>query len=260
MKKILATAAMMTILAAVPAMAAEWKQDAVGWYYEYSTGGYAKNEILEIDGSKYCFDANGYMVTGWKMVDGSWHYFNSDGRMPMGWIQDNGKWYYLNSDGSMKIGWFNDGKNMYYFYNAADAQSLRNAVEGAMAIGYIQVNGVTYYFDGSGKLDTKQTPTEQNGIRYRNQEGVFQWENINKKNDWIQYTSKEEQAFDIQEQLLERYEGKHSYSDSVQFEQDAKKYLQDIMSNDEIELFVDEAWEEYFGRSTGRYNDDDDED
>lgn len=252
MKKVLLTAAVLTVLAATPAMAGHWESDDTGWYYMYDTGGYAKGGIVEVDGTKYCFDARGYMVVGWTMVDGEWHYCNSDGRMPTGWIQDNGRWYYFNSDNTMKIGWFNDGKDQYYLYKPEDVGSIRGAVEGAMATGTVSISGVTYYFDAQGKQASMMKTFERDGVNYRYRNEALQWENINEKNDWIQFTSTEDLASDLQEMLIDRYEGKRTYSNAVKFQEEAEMMLKSLMTETELNAYIDDALEEYWGSSYKR--------
>ncbi len=260
MKKLLITAGVFTVLAATPAMAGYWDSNANGWFYMYDGGGYAANGIVEVEGTKYCFDANGYMVTGWTWVNGAWHYCNSDGRMPEGcWIQDGGKWYRLNEDNSMRTGWYNDGKDQYYLYKAEDAYTIDGAVEGAMATGTITVGGVTYYFDAQGKQVNTMRDFENNGIKYRYKEGAFQWENINKRNEWIQYDSPEQLAFDLQEQLIERYENDHSYTSARKFEEEARKMLDRLLSEEEIEDYIDDSLAEHWGQSYRRKNYDDED-
>ncbi|MDO5418365.1 MAG: hypothetical protein Q4F29_14295 [Lachnospiraceae bacterium] len=251
-KRILLTAAVLAIMSAAPALAAGWGQDQTGWYYAEDNGAYAANGWREIEGQKYYFDANGYMVTGWQFLNGQWTYFAPSGALGRGWITDNGRWYFLNDDGTMKTGWMDQGRDRYYLYTAEDAKTISGAVEGAMASNItITLQGVTYYFDVSGKYDNIMAPFENGGIRYRYWEGALQWENINQKNDWIQYSTKEELVFDIQEQLMERYDGKRSYSDASQFKADAAKYLTILMDEGDLELYIDRVLEEQWGYNTG---------
>lgn len=257
-KKILAAAAMMTILATTPVFAGTWQQDQVGWYYTYDTGGYAQNAMVEIDGAKYYFDGNGYMATGWRNLNGQWTYFHPDGRLARGWVQDNGKWYYLNDDGTMRVGWFNDSKYTYYLYTYDDTLRIDGAVEGAMAIGTVTLSGVTYYFDGQGRQDTTVSRFSQDGINYRYREGALQWENINKKGDWIQYTTQEELAFDIEELLRERYENEAKTTANAElFKADANQMLPRLIGEGDTELFIEDVLEEMWGYHFSHDDDDD---
>lgn len=247
-KRIFAAAAIMTLLAAVPAFAGSWQQDQVGWYYTYDTGGYAQNTMLEIDNAKYYFDSNGYMVTGWRNLNGQWMYFYPDGRLARGWVQDGGKWYYLNDDGTMRVGWFSEGRYMYYLYTYNDTLNISGAIEGAMATGTVTLSGVTYYFDAQGRQDTTMSTFTQDGINYRYREGALQWENINEKGDWIQYSTQEELAFDVQEQLQDRYQNVSKTSANAElFKADARQMLPRLMGESETELFIQQVLEDLWG-------------
>ena len=260
-KKIFAAAAVMTLLAATPVFAGTWQQDQVGWYYTYDTGDYAQNALLEIDGAKYYFDANGYMVTGWRNLNGEWTYFYPDGRLARGWVQDGGKWYYLNDDGTMRVGWLNEGRYTYYLYTYDDTLTIPGAVEGAMVTGTVTLSGVTYYFDASGHQDTTMSSFTQNGINYRYREGALQWENINEKGDWIQYSSQEELAFDIQEQLQERYDAEaKTRANADLFEADARLMLPRLIGEEETESFINQVLEDMWGYRTSYSYDEEEED
>lgn len=263
-KQRLAAILAFTLLGTTPVFAGEWKQDQTGWYYQYDNGDYAKGGIIEIDGEKYGFNGSGYMMTGWNTVYNEWHYFNEDGRMPKGWIQDGGKWYFINDDYTMKTGWYNDGKNTYYFYAEKDLQNADDAVLGAMVLGTITIDGVTYYFDAEGKQDDMMATFTRDGVNYRYRDKALQWENINKKNDWIQYFTKEELIFDLQEQLIERYEGNYTYETSVKFEEEARMMFTNLLEDDpsELEMYIQKSLKEYWGRRTrsSYYDDDNDDD
>lgn len=256
-KKIFAAAAMMTILAATPVFAGTWEKDQVGWYYTYDTGGYARSNLVEIDGDKYYFDANGYMVTGWQTINGQETFFHPDGRLGRGWILDDGKWYYLNDDGSKRIGWFDDGKDMYYLYTDENAKQI-GTKEGVMAIGTVTLSGVTYYFDAQGRLDKTVSPFTQDGITYRYREGALQWENINKKGDWIQYSSMEELASDIQEQLYEKYENESRTTENAKhFQDEAKLMLSSLIDESDVEIYIEKVLEELWGYYFSHEDDED---
>lgn len=70
-KKVLVVAAMMSLVMALPAFAAGWKQDAKGWWYENDNGSYKQNEwFTEADGKAYYFGMDGYMLTNTTTPDG----------------------------------------------------------------------------------------------------------------------------------------------------------------------------------------------
>ena len=127
----------------VPILTGSWKKDSTGWWYSYSNGSYAKNEIVTIDGLQYGFNTSGYMITGWASFDGSWYYFNSSGAMVTGWKQISGKWYYMNEEGIMQTGWFDDGTNTFYLNS-----------DGSMVTGWKQIGKTWYYFNSSGAMQT----------------------------------------------------------------------------------------------------------
>ena len=248
-KKMIAAAAVMTMLSAVPAYAGWWQQDQTGWYYNFDNGAYAKNGMVEIDGKKYYFDQNGYMVTGWVKLDEKWHYFGPDGSLARGWIQDGGKWYFINDDGTMRTGWYNDGKNQYYLYTIEDTFTINGAVEGAMVTGTVTLSGVTYYFDAQGHQDNVVGSFTQDGINYRYRSGVLQWENINEDGDWIQFSTLAEMAADVEEQLIERYNDNWNSTTARQFVQDAKTLLPRLLEYDEtkLDIYIQQTLEEYWG-------------
>lgn len=80
-------AAMMTGTAST-AMAAEWKQDAKGWWWQEDNGSYPASTWKWLDGNKdgvsecYYFDANGYMLTSTTTPDG--YTVNADGQ----WVEN----------------------------------------------------------------------------------------------------------------------------------------------------------------------------
>lgn len=123
--------------------AGEWKQDRVGWWYSYDSGGYAANCWELIDGEWYHFNGNGYMQTGWLLDGATWYYLNDSGAMATGWKNVGGTWYYLNTSGAMQTGWVNDGGIWYYL-----------STSGAMATGWLDVGDTWYYLNTSGAMVT----------------------------------------------------------------------------------------------------------
>ncbi len=66
-----ATAAgMLTMAMTMPVMAAEWKQDQTGWWYQYDDGSYAKDGWSWIDGRCYYFSNEGYCLLDTVTPDG----------------------------------------------------------------------------------------------------------------------------------------------------------------------------------------------
>ena len=72
---------------------ASWKQDAIGWWFDFGDGTYAKDEQIEIDDAIYRFDARGYMITGWHNQEGMWEYYAPSGAQAFGWNVIDGSWY-----------------------------------------------------------------------------------------------------------------------------------------------------------------------
>lgn len=72
MKKAIAIALATATMAsqAMPAMAAEWKQDNTGWWYQEDNGSYPTNSWKWINGKCYYFDSNGYMLASTTTPDG----------------------------------------------------------------------------------------------------------------------------------------------------------------------------------------------
>ena len=81
---VLAAAVMMTVGMATTAMAAQWKQDAKGWWWQNDDGTYPTNCWKWLDGNKdgiaecYYFDNVGYMAAGTTTPDG--YSVNSEGQ------------------------------------------------------------------------------------------------------------------------------------------------------------------------------------
>jgi len=81
-------------------LAAGWKQDQHGWWWE------------EHDGS--------YPVSTWRFINYHWYYFNSVGYMKTGWVLDNGLWYYLEDSGEMRYAPLME-KGLRYYFNESGA-------------------------------------------------------------------------------------------------------------------------------------------
>ena len=79
--KILIGAAALSCLLALPAYAAEWKQDSVGWWWQNDDGSYPTSTWKEINGKQYYFGSDGYMYHDTTTPDG--YTVGSDGA----WIE-----------------------------------------------------------------------------------------------------------------------------------------------------------------------------
>lgn len=56
----------------------EWVQDATGWWYRHTDGGYTTNN--------------------WELIRDQWYFFGPNGYMKTGWIEWNGKLYYCDAN------------------------------------------------------------------------------------------------------------------------------------------------------------------
>ena len=124
---------------------------------------------------RYYSSGSNYYANEWKYLQyngtSHWYYFGSDGHVYTGWFADNtGKWYYLNpvsngTQGAMQTGWLTDplDGNRYYL----DPQT------GQMAVGWVNVDGVWYYFTELGG--------EYSGWKWDAVAGAWQYENIGKR-------------------------------------------------------------------------------
>lgn len=120
--------AAMVVGSAMPAFAAEWKKDDIGWWYAEDNGQYP--------------------TATWKFINNNWFYFQTSGYASTGWIFENGRWYFADSDCYMLTGWVNvEGK--YYYLNP-----ISDGTKGAMLTGEVVIDGVTYTFDASGACTT----------------------------------------------------------------------------------------------------------
>lgn len=120
--------AAMVVGSAMPAFAAEWKKNDIGWWYEEDNGQYP--------------------TATWKFINNNWFYFQTNGYASTGWIFENGRWYFADSDCYMLTGWVNvEGK--YYYLNP-----ISDGTKGAMLTGEVVIDGVTYTFDASGACTT----------------------------------------------------------------------------------------------------------
>lgn len=80
--KVFITSVLLSSALSITALAGEWKQDDIGWWYQNDDGSYTTDTWQNIEGKNYLFDANGYMRTGWiHTVSGKWYYLNPTGEM-----------------------------------------------------------------------------------------------------------------------------------------------------------------------------------
>ena len=123
-----------------------WQQDEDGYWHYYE---------------------NGERITGWKEIDGETYYFHDSGVMYSGGVHEiDGQEYRFDEDGHLLGaggGWFSteeigkDGNTHIHRYYAEE--------NGALAIGWKEIDGETYYFD-------KYVGMYSNGM-YQIGEGIY---------------------------------------------------------------------------------------
>ena len=166
-----------------------------GWAeYEYSTyyflnGQIVKNQIINVDGNKYYFDADGKKYNGSFTFEGknyitdqngivieqadgwyqsldtdSWYYFKNGSAIFDQFLTLNNNTYYFSTNGEMQTGVFSkiitEDYNSYSKYYLAD-----NNGHIIYDKGWIQNNFSWYYIEDDGSLKT-DTWYEENGKKY----------------------------------------------------------------------------------------------
>ena len=116
-------------------------RDAQGWRYVGADGTPVANQVMEINGVTYAFDATGHVARGWwRDPEGRW-YLSSDAGVRTGWQRDGANWYYLDASGVMRTGWLVQGSTWYFLKDS-----------GAMATGWQNAGGTWYRFTSYGAL------------------------------------------------------------------------------------------------------------
>ena len=62
------------------------------------------------------------------------------------WSQENGQWYLYNDSNAKMTGWYQDSNGRWFY--------LKPNENGAMAIGWLNIDGLYYYFDQNGYMCT----------------------------------------------------------------------------------------------------------
>lgn len=166
---------------------AGWGSDEGGTWYQYDSSEYARDQIAEIDGISYAFDASGYLLYGWQSINGSWYYFNEEtGAMATGWLESDGDWYYMDPDsGVMHTGWLKKGAKKYYMDSS-----------GIMQTGTFAVDGSPYLYEAyeDGSLITNLLENEDEA-----ETGIAYW---HKDDGTIMYKTSNTQKLDNSWQIL----------------------------------------------------------
>ena len=147
-----------------------WKDHNGVHYYLKSDGKYARDEVLDIEGSKYAFDENGVLKKNSIALDyrdSKFYFFADDGKAftkhgfyPVGdtyvyikndgsllvkdWVEEDGKWYYLDENGFMLKSSLVEGG----FYVDENGEMVKNKE--------VTVNNRVYVFDENGHGAPKQ--------------------------------------------------------------------------------------------------------
>jgi hypothetical protein len=168
-----------TLVSETNNLSGKWKHNKNGWWFEFDSGGYAKNQFLTFtikensyyDYKTYYFDDNGYMATGWRKIYGeldyfqaltisknskyNWYYFHSNGELCKDEFHQG---YYLNPQGIMMEGKF-IWKKAYYqdrhwewrYYNEQQDWYF-NTYKDRTDDYFIKIDNKLYVFDSEGNL------------------------------------------------------------------------------------------------------------
>ncbi len=210
---------MFSAFSAVTAFAEEiingWNADQTMYYVDSVP---VADEIKEIDGQKYYFNADGIKATGLVKIDDDCFYFDTKGVMQTGWkkINDNkfyfdlktgaaykgikaidGFYYHFSNTGRMKTGFYNENGNRYYFLNSGKAATGLKKIDGklyffnnngTMRTGFVKVKGATYYFNTS---KNKYGRAAKGIVKVKKKYYYFSKKNSKMKTGWVTYKGKE---------------------------------------------------------------------
>lgn len=224
MKKAYVTIMMAAVLSAAwvfTVSAGEWQSDERGYKYHNDSNSYARDQIMNIDGSNYGFDKDAYMISGWGQFDSKWYYFEpGSGAMVNGWKQLGEEWYYMDpASGVMQTAWTQLGNKLYYFHENGAMQKANTR---------FFVNGFGYETDESGAVKRNITEDKGDGrIFIYEGDGKMKYTNNTLK------TGNMAGGTDVYTYLME---------DSLN--EQVKANTKQII-NDEIEARKDELYEEY---------------
>ena len=172
---------------------AGWQLDSKGtWYYVYASGVVATGDTM-IDGTLYHFADDGKLKTGIIVEDGKCNLYNEDGVLietgaAQGWNLIDGYYYYLSGDTLLKDGEYKLADGKWYYFNSqgimianalgdrrvhgesgaaqtgwfvyAGSWYYASAIDAKMYTGFHTINGVDYYFDRMGVMQTGQVVVE----------------------------------------------------------------------------------------------------
>lgn len=138
---LLSAAVVLSLSVSAPALAAEWKQNSTGWWYQNDDGTNPAGAWQLIDGQWYYFKSDGYMNTGWIKVSGQWYYCEPSGEMRTSDLQTDVFTFKFNADGSCSNFYENTTPSTqagWSPYNTASLETITNAI----------LNGNVVYYNG----------------------------------------------------------------------------------------------------------------
>ena len=107
------------------------------------------------------------VMYGWQVIDGNTYYFLENGEKAKGLMQIEGETYYFNDSGVMQTRFVTIGTDTYYFsiYGGKAVKGwftqengdkyYADKTTGKVAKGLTTIDGQTYYFDGTGVMQTR---------------------------------------------------------------------------------------------------------
>lgn len=89
-----------------------WHQDARGWWFENTSGSYAKGTLKTNE------DGTTTLYVAWVKTGSKWYAFDADGYTLKDWVYDaaSSKWYYCDGDYGMHTGWLYTPSNGHWYY------------------------------------------------------------------------------------------------------------------------------------------------
>ena len=160
----------MMLIATAPIMAfANSNYRVEEGYIVNSENNKVANALIDIEGKKYMTAETGAFKKGWIEKNDKWYYAGDDGTLVKGFITIAGKTFYLNENsyelqegiiqteagmsyvqesGELISGWKKIGQDWYYF----DIQSLGDVTINIARVGWLESNGLWYYFYPDGKM------------------------------------------------------------------------------------------------------------
>lgn len=137
---VITTAATLAMASTVTSLAnTGWVDVQKKWYYYDDAGNSIRNQWVQNGDNLYWLKDNGEMaIQMWVNDNGTYYWVNAQGaRVANTWIQRAKSWFYVGEDGKMLSNTFFDKDGATYY--ATDT--------GAIATGWVEVDGIWHYFD-----------------------------------------------------------------------------------------------------------------